>query len=183
MKNLQELQRNIAKGQEFEYAFFWGPFPKDGKYSPFSQWYKSDFTVDGETYCCMEQYMMAAKATLFGDAKARALIMMTNNPKDIKALGRQVRNFNDKMWMGVMREVVIKGNYHKFIQNAKLKDLLMSTGDMVLVEASPFDKRWGIGMKADDPNADNPLKWRGENVLGFALMEVRSMIKNSPKTK
>lgn len=173
IKDLIEIER---KGQHLSFAFFWGPYPKDGKYAPFSQWYISEFTVDNVKYVCMEQYMMAMKAMMFNDKAAFDLIMATTDPKNIKALGRKVRDFNDNTWNTVVNDIVLKGNIAKFSQNLKLKDLLVSTRGMILAEASPYDRRWGIGLDARSPKSVHPSEWLGENRLGFILMEVRDML-------
>lgn len=94
----------------------------------------------------------------------------------MKALGRQVRGFDAKVWDEVKFSVVLNASYLKFSQNASLRDFLLQTGSKILVEASPVDKIWGIGMSASDENAQNPVKWRGQNLLGFALMRARDEI-------
>jgi ribA/ribD-fused uncharacterized protein len=156
--------------------FFWGHQPtKNGKVtnSCFSQWWMSDFRVDLNTYCCMEQYMMEEKARLFGDKDIEKEIMECKDQKTIKELGRKVRNFDEEIWNNVKYSIVLNGNYNKFIQNDDLREFLISTGDKILVEASPYDKIWGIGISADNEKITNPLSWKGQNLLGFALMEVR----------
>ena len=151
-----------------KFVLFWS--------GPFSQWYPSPFTIDGVKYNYAEQYMMAAKALLFKDHSSRKKIMKTNSPREQKALGRKVENFDQGKWNSVAREVVFKGNMAKFSQNADLKKELLSTGTKILVEASPYDKVWGIGLAADDPNALRPKNWRGKNWLGQVLMRVRAEI-------
>jgi ribA/ribD-fused uncharacterized protein len=156
----------MNKNQESnKYVLFW--------HGPFSQWHPSEFKVDGITYNCAEQYMMAEKARLFGDSKSRGKIMKSNSPREQKALGRQVSNFDKGKWESVAREIVFKGNMAKFSQNKDLKEKLLATGDKTLVEASPYDKVWGIGLSANDPNATKPGNWKGTNWLGEVLMRVR----------
>jgi len=121
--------------------------------------------------------MMAAKAELFGDGEIRAQILESRDPKQIKALGRKVRNFDQTLWDRAKYSIVLNGNWCKFSQNRALRDFLLSTGDSVLAEASPFDGIWGIRLPAASPEARDPLKWRGENLLGFALMEVRDELR------
>lgn len=121
--------------------------------------------------------MMAQKAELFGDEEIHKEIMQSSDPKQIKALGRKVRNFDETVWNKVKYSIVLNGNFMKFTQNAELREFLLSTGDDILVEASPYDAIWGIRMSANDENAENPMKWRGQNLLGFALMEVRDEIR------
>jgi ribA/ribD-fused uncharacterized protein len=138
-----------------------------------SQWWKADFDDEMHTYCCMEQYMMAEKAKLFDDEEMLAQILASDNPKEIKELGRKVRGFDGDKWARKRYSIVLNGNFAKFLQNEELMQFLLQTGDKILVEASPYDNIWGIGMSADDEKIDNPLEWRGQNLLGFALMEVR----------
>ena len=173
---LKSLQEDFQKGKYIEYLFFWGHQPsKDGSITKtcLSQWWKSSFRIDDDIYCCMEQYMMAEKARLFHDNETLEKIMNSNNPKQIKDLGRQVRNFDEALWIKNRYSIILKGNYAKFSQNEDLKEFLTGTKNKVLVEASPYDKVWGIGMSSDDENIENPLLWKGLNLLGFALMEVR----------
>ncbi len=120
--------------------------------------------------------MMAEKARLMGDMDTRTSILDTDDPRDIKKLGRKVRNFDSRLWDSHKFDIVVKGNYHKFSQNPELRDFLISTAGKVLVEASPYDDIWGIGLEASHPDASNPSKWKGTNLLGFALMQVRDML-------
>ncbi len=99
------------------------------------------------------------------------------SPKQVKQLGREVRGFDPALWDEEKLRIVTEGNLHKFKQNLALGEFLLSTGDLILVEASPVDPVWGIGLAADDDNASNPLLWRGENLLGFALMETRDRLR------
>ena len=138
-----------------------------------SQWYPCQFEVEGLTYTSAEQYMMAEKAKLFGDEEIRAEILNTDDPRMCKALGRKVKNFDKAVWDKEKEHIVRKGNTKKFLQNSALRNFLLSTGDKVLVEASPTDRVWGIGMGKNNPDALDPQKWRGQNLLGFALMNVR----------
>ena len=121
--------------------------------------------------------MMAGKARLFEDTEAFAAIRACSDPKEIKALGRNVRNFDEALWDKMKYPLVLMGNYNKFVQNEDLRKFLLSTGDCVLVEASPYDHVWGIGLSADDTRAKHPRQWNGDNLLGFALMEVRDEIR------
>ncbi len=117
--------------------------------------------------------MMASKARLFKDDEALAQILEATDPKEAKALGRKVKHFNEVLWKNDARRLVTEGNASKFGQNAELKEFLLGTGDSILVEASPYDKIWGIGLKEDDERAKHPKTWQGQNLLGFALMDVR----------
>ena len=141
-----------------------------------SQWYPCQFEADGVTYTSAEQYMMAEKARLFGDEEIRAEILNTSDPRKCKALGRKVRNFDKAVWNKEKEHIVRKGNTKKFLQNSALRSFLLSTGDKVLVEASPTDRVWGIGLGKNNPDALDPQKWRGQNLLGFALMNVRDFL-------
>ena len=121
--------------------------------------------------------MMAEKARLFGDKEVEKEIMNTSDPKLMKALGRKVRNFDPQVWDKVKYSIVLNGNYYKFTQNKEMMDFLLSTGDKILVEASPMDTIWGIGLSKDNEKSQNIAAWRGKNLLGFALMEVRDEIR------
>lgn len=140
---------------------------------PFSQWYQSAFMVDGIVYVTAEQYMMAMKAEYFGDEKAKNQIMLTTSPSEQKAIGRMVKNFNAEAWDAVSRDYVYKGNLAKFGQNLSLKIELMATGNKEFVEASPYDKVWGVGLGEDDPKILDKANWLGKNWLGETLMKVR----------
>lgn len=145
---------------------------------PFSQWYASKFTIDGITYNTAEQFMMAMKADYFGDDEAKFKIMNTNDPSEQKALGRQVKNFDKEAWDAVSRGYVYQANMAKF-SHPQLKQFIIDTGDRILVEASPYDKIWGIGLAVDDPKALDKNNWRGTNWLGEVLMKVRNDLQGS----
>jgi ribA/ribD-fused uncharacterized protein len=130
-------------------------------------------TIDGIQYNCCEQYMMHQKALTFGDTETAELVMKTENPKDQKALGRQVKNFDKAKWDTVSIGIVFKGNYAKFNQNVELGDELLATGNKILVEASPYDTIWGIGMGEKEPGINDPANWKGLNLLGWSIMLVR----------
>lgn len=177
-----ETKYSVEKVMELEspeFLFFWGHTAQVGKITKacLSQWWMCDFVVDGVLYNCAEQYMMAAKALCFGDEECYREILLEKDPKKIKALGRKVKDYNDEVWDSYKRYVVKKANLAKFCQNKELKEFLLATGDAVLVEASPYDKIWGIGMSEDDKDVLNPALWKGVNLLGFVLMEVRDFLK------
>lgn len=161
-----------------DFLFFWGHHGKPGETTKacLSQWFPCRFTVNGIHYNCAEQFMMAEKARIMGDEDTRKRILASTDPKEIKALGREVRNFDEYKWQKHRMEIVITGNLHKFMDNEELKVFLLGTRDKILVEASPYDTVWGIGMKEDDPDCRNPRLWKGENLLGFALMDVREKL-------
>lgn len=178
-KFLADLQEQIATGQLFKYLCFWGHTPKQKGIvdkSCFSQWFPAKFEIDGVNYQSTEQYMMAQKAKLFNDKDIFQKILQTDDPKKIKALGRLVKNYQDEIWIAHRYEIVVQGNLAKFSQDNDLKAFLLSTSDQIIVEASPVDQIWGIGLAADHVNATNPNAWQGLNLLGFALMEVRKQL-------
>lgn len=142
----------------------------------FGQWTLSNFTVDGVDYMCAEQFMMAEKARLFGDSETRAKILASDSPREHKALGRQVRGFDQALWERERLAIVIRGNVAKFGQDPELRRALLATGDRLMVEASPLDKIWGVGLQADDPRVHDPQSWRGLNLLGEALVAVRAQL-------
>ena len=119
---------------------------------------------------------MAEKAKLFNDTTAYQQIITSTKPGKVKELGRNVTNFNQKIWEENRYQIVVKGNFHKFSQNQKLSDFLKNTKNRVLVEASPLDSIWGIGLAQENDNISNPTNWNGLNLLGYALMEVRDML-------
>ena len=138
-----------------------------------SNWYLSDFKVDSIQFSSMEQYMMYKKAIVFNDTKIAKEILETTDVSKIKALGRQVSNYNDTYWNGVRQIIIYKGLFEKFSQNEDLKKRLLNTGNDILAECAVQDKIWGIGISMKDVTRWNIEKWRGQNLLGFALMMVR----------
>lgn len=148
----------------------------------FSQWYPARFVVDGVVYNCAEQYMMAKKAQLFQDHEALTAIMASRNPATQKAIGRKVKGFNRDCRDSVSRDVVLRGSLAKFSQNPGLLAHMLKTGDAILVEASPTDTIWGIGLDECDPDALDPSKWQGTNWLGEVLMETRRALQDAAKT-
>lgn len=153
-----------------EFTFFYS--------GPFSQWHTCSFTVDDIEYNRAEQYMMQQKAILFNDLATSKKIMEANTPYEQKALGRDVKNFIRHEWEKVARDIVYKGNYHKFKQNPDLMCSLEKTKGTIVVEASPKDLIWGIGLAATDHRAKNMDTWRGKNWLGQVLTKVRDDLLN-----
>lgn len=153
-----------------------GFFGAGNPYGYFSQWYPCKFIVDGITYHNTEQYMMAEKAKLFGDNDVYKLLLTSHDPSNSKKLGRQIKNFDEKIWNKNREIIVYNANLAKFSQNADLKTKLLATKTSVLVEASPYDKIWGIGMTTSHPDFNDPKKWKGLNLLGNALMKVRNTL-------
>ena len=179
-RTVEQLIELIADGGQPKYLAFWGhqPLPNGqiGK-NCFSQWWPAQFTVDGATYASAEHFMMATKARLFGDDEMAARIREAPHPRAAKELGRKVRGFDEQRWAECRFDLVVTGNLAKFGQHPELKEFLLTTGSRVLVEASPYDLIWGIGLAADHEDATSPGRWRGLNLLGFALMEVRHRLR------
>lgn len=147
--------------------------------SPFSQWYRADFVVDGLQYNCAEQFMMHQKALLFNDEETAAEIMTTSGPGKQKALGRKVTPFDPAVWNQNCKAIVFNGNKAKFSQNENLKKHLLETAGTTLVEASPWDRIWGIGLSSKDPRIHNRETWLGTNWLGETLTKVREELLSS----
>ncbi len=169
-----------------KFLFFWGHQPsKDGTITKtcFSQWWLSLFVVEGIEYKTAEHWMMAQKARLFADTTTFEKILQCKSPAEAKKLGRQVKNYVDEVWLENRFDIVKEGNFHKFNQHEDIKIFLLNTNKRIIVEASPVDAIWGIGLAPDDPMANNPLNWKGLNLLGFALMEVRDELIEKVKSK
>jgi ribA/ribD-fused uncharacterized protein len=177
---LDWLKRKYDQGDPLKYIFFWGHSNSSlgdlGKFI-FSQWYPSPFAVDGKLYQTAEHWMMANKAKLFGDDEIFEKILRVEKPGEVKDLGRRIKGFDEAKWNAHKVEIVRQGNIHKFSQNVQLKTFLINTGDRIIVEASPTDIIWGIGLTQDAPEVENPYTWRGENLLGFAIMEARDFLR------
>ena len=176
----KEIIEKFNREEQLDFLFFWGHRPnKDGSVGKgcFSQWWPSEFKIDGILYKTAEHFMMAEKARLFQDDKILLEILEVEDPHDAKKLGRKVQNFDPEVWDKHKFEIVVKGNYEKFVQNEELKNFLLSTENKIIVEASPRDRIWGIGMGQSNENASNPNLWRGHNLLGYVLMEVRDILK------
>ena len=176
---VDQLLAAINAGESPRFLFFWGHRPsKDGRVTKtcLSQWYEAPFGVENVGYRSAEHYMMAAKAALFGDFRARDAVLASATPGEAKALGRRVAGFDEEVWAQDRTSIVVEANLAKFAQDERLRNFLLQTGDQVLVEASPVDAVWGIGLAADDADAANPARWPGLNLLGFALMEVRELL-------
>jgi ribA/ribD-fused uncharacterized protein len=180
-RNIKELIKVCNSGANPKFIFFWGHTPpKSGEVnkSCFSQWFSSSFKVDKITYPTAEHYMMAEKARLFNDYESLNKILSAPNPGTAKVFGREVKGFNENKWVENRFNIVANASYHKFNQNSKLKDFLINTKKRVLVEASPKDTIWGIGLAETDEGINQPVRWRGLNILGFALMEARAKLIN-----
>lgn len=180
--SLEALHQAHRAGRTFIFRPFYGHqpgAPGDLTESCLSQWWRSRFIVDGLTYVTAEQFMMAGKARLFGDGEALGRILAEPNPAKVKRLGRGVRGFDEAMWRAHRFELVSFGSQEKFRQDEGLKMFLLSTKDAILVEASPTDRVWGIGVDASSPVLRRPLEWLGENLLGFALTRARAVLRGA----
>lgn len=159
VRTVDQLLSLILEGGQPEYLLFWGHEPLAtggaGK-GCLSQWWPVSFTVDGAMYASAEHFMMAAKAMLFGDTETADRIRAAEHPEAAKALGRAVRGFDEQVWAERRFGLVVTGNLAKFGQHSDLRDFLLGTGNRVLVEASPRDAIWGIGLAANDPHAHCP---------------------------
>ncbi|MFE2378251.1 NADAR family protein [Streptomyces sp. NPDC059398] len=182
MERINALARRAGQGERIKFLHFWGHSPRrDGSIGPscLSQWWPSPFVVDGVRYATAEHWMMAAKARLFGDAEAERAALSAANPALAKKAGRLVRGFDDAIWERERYGIVVAGSVHKFAADPALRRYLLATGERVLVEASPMDRVWGIGLAADDERAGQPERWRGLNLLGFALMDARERLRTA----
>ena len=179
--NVEELITLTRTGRRLKYVFFWGHRPnRDGSIGPgcLSQWWPSVFTVDGVRFTTAEHYMMWRKARLFGDEEAAQRIVVAGHPRQAKVLGRRVRGFDEQIWADQRLAIVTEAGLAKFGQWPELRDFLVGTGQRILVEASPTDRVWGIGLAATDERTADPARWRGLNLLGFALMAAREQLKS-----
>lgn len=174
--DLDALRARIHGGSQPDFVFFWHAKPAArGVIGPeyLSQWYSAAFTLQDEKFATAEHYMMWSKARLFGDEHAAASILAARTPASAKTIGRTVMGFDGETWEEHRMEIVVRGNLAKFAQHPKLKKYLLATDPKVLVEASPDDRVWGIGLAESDEGANDPAAWPGLNLLGFALMQVR----------
>jgi ribA/ribD-fused uncharacterized protein len=167
-----------------DFLYFWGHTAKEGHVGKhvLSQWWPVSFTVDGVKYATAEHFMMAKKAALFGDDDVWASILSATTPAEAKRLGRAVKGFNENDWAACRFDIACRGNLAKFSQHAALRKWLVATADAVLVEASPDDSIWGIGLSTDSNDIHDPDSWRGLNLLGFALMKVRRTLRAEDNT-
>lgn len=179
IRTLTELKDFYARGGKASLLFFWGHTPKQADQidkSCLSNWFPACFEADQQVYLASEHYLMAHKALLFGDTAIAQQICQARTPAMAKQLGRQVKGFDQVLWLEHSWNLNLQANLLKFSQNPELATFLISTGSCVLVEASPEDQIWGIGLSANDSRAHAPQHWLGTNLLGFALMEVRQRL-------
>ncbi|MFG3707044.1 NADAR family protein [Micromonospora sp. NPDC047670] len=179
-RSVADLVAAVGAGEKVRYLHFWGHRPRrDGSVGPgcLSQWWPAPFRDGGRTYATAEHWMMWHKAMLFGDPDIAGQILAAGHPHRAKALGRHVRGFDEATWAARRYDIVVAGSVAKFGQHDELRAFLLATGRRVLVEASPVDRVWGIGLAADDPRAEDPRAWPGANLLGFALMDARDRLR------
>jgi ribA/ribD-fused uncharacterized protein len=180
VSTVADLTRLIEQGGPVDFLFFWGHQPqRDGSVGPgsLSQWWPARFTAGGLEFATAEHYMMWRKATLFDDNEVAQQVLTTDDPREAKAFGRQVHGFDDETWRAHRFDIVVAASVAKFGQHDDLREYLLGTGEQVLVEASPRDRVWGIGLSASNERARQPSQWRGLNLLGFALMRARTMLR------
>lgn len=179
MRTKAELLTAIKQGATFTYLPFYGHAPEpDGSGGPgcLSQWWPQPFSDGEHTFATAEHYMMWRKATLFGDHETAEKILAVATPKEAKSLGRQASGFDQPTWEATRYDIVVAAGKLKFGQHDDLRTFLLNTGDRILVEASPRDRIWGIGLGKNNPAAHDPAQWRGLNLLGFALCDVRDVL-------
>ena len=178
-ERLTRLRAADLAGDRVDVLPFWGHRPT-ATGAPgigcLSQWWPVDFSVNGVTYPSAEHWMMAAKARLFDDLDGLAKVLAANSPGAAKAAGRKVQGFDEQRWVAARYDIVVAGNLAKFSQHPDLRQFLVATRERVLVEASPYDRIWGVGMAPTNPDVHRPSAWRGRNLLGFALMDVRAQL-------
>lgn len=175
-----ELEAALEAGAQFRYRPFWGHHPRRAgvlDQACLSQWWPCRFEVDGVVFPSAEHFMMAAKARLFHDDAAYGSILASATPAEAKRLGRKVRNYDDRRWAANRFDLVTAGNVAKFGQDGALRAFLLGTGEDILVEASPEDTIWGIGLPGSDARVADPTQWLGQNLLGFALVRARAILR------
>lgn len=178
-RSVEELVAAYEAGERPRYVHFWGHRPNGSGVGPhvLSQWWPGAFAdADGRGFASAEHYMMWRKAVLFGDDRTAARILGAASPGAAKALGREVSGFEDEVWLEHRWRIVVEGSRLKFGSDPALRYYLLATRGRVLVEASPRDRIWGIGLGKSSPYAEEPARWNGLNLLGFALMEARNQL-------
>lgn len=175
----QEVEALFRPDAPVTFLYFWSHRPRrpgqlDG--ACLSQWYPAPFTVDGVRYATAEHWMVAERARLFGDEACLEALLATDDPAAAKALGRTVVGYDEKRWIAKSYEAAVQGCVHKFRADPALHRFLVSTAPRVLVEASPKDRVWGIGLGKAHRDSKDPRRWKGQNLLGFALMEARDAL-------
>jgi ribA/ribD-fused uncharacterized protein len=179
VRDVADLSAAFDRGERVKLLFFWGHQPEPGGrigLGCLSQWWPAPFTADDHVFATAEHFMMWRKAKLFGDHVAARKILEAPHPHAAKAPGGRVTGFEQQVWDEHRVAIVVAGNLAKFSEHPLLGNFLAGTGRRILVEASPVDRIWGIGLTRDDPAAADPSQWRGLNLLGFALMQVRATL-------
>ncbi len=182
-RSVTQLCQAVAAGEHPKFLFFWGHRPEaDGSLGKgcLSQWWPVAFTAHGERFGSAEHYMMWRKAQLLGDELRARAVLSARTPAEAKALGRLITPFDESVWAAERFEIVVAASRAKFGQHPALGAFLAGTQRRVLVEASPRDRIWGIGLGASNPAATDPSAWRGLNLLGFALMQARGELADDP---
>lgn len=178
-RSVTELVSVVRTGQRPKFVFFWGHQPSASGLltnTCLSQWWPARFTAKDHEFASAEHYMMWSKASLFGDTDRAKAVLSVRSPAQAKTIGRQVEGFDETVWVDNRWRIVVEASVAKFGSDSALRDYLVGTKQRVLVEASPVDRIWGIGLPADSDKAENPEQWRGLNLLGFALMEARQQL-------
>jgi ribA/ribD-fused uncharacterized protein len=150
-----------------KYTFFYGSD------EVFSNWYPSPFTVGGVIFPTSEHWMMHKKALLFDDVEIAEKILAAETPREAKALGRKVHNFYADTWNQYAQSIVSAGCYWKFASSLDLLEKLLATQGTTLVEASKYDRIWGVGLEQTDDRILDPKNWKGTNWLGEVLTDLR----------
>lgn len=174
--SVEALAIEVERGFNPQFIFFWNHEPQqDGVINQccLSQWWPASFVYSGVHYQTAEHFMMAQKALLFEDHETFHEILVASTPKEAKRLGRTIKNFDSETWKKERSFIVLRGNLAKFGQNEQLEEYLLDTLDYILVEASPYDSIWGVGLAEEDTRIQDVKNWKGLNLLGFALMQAR----------
>ena len=164
----------LKSSMQADYVFFCKINQPNGY---LSNWWAAPFEFDGVRYPTTEHFMMYQKALMMGDHAVAEQVLMATSPAQVKALGRKVKNFNPRLWDDQKFDIVLQGNLAKFRAYPDLLNRLLATGDSIIAEAADYDRVWGIGLSAGDARARDPAQWRGQNLLGKVLMEVRRRLR------
>ena len=173
MSTIANRKLNIAQ-LETDAIFFHKPEEPNGY---LSNWYPSPFDLDGIRFSSAEQYIMYSKCRIFGDEASARAVLATDDPAGQQAIGKGAAGFIGAVWAGARQMVAFRGLMEKFRQNEELKRKLLDTGDAVLVECAGSDAIWACGIRLNDERRFDASRWKGTNILGFALMEVRRSLK------
>jgi ribA/ribD-fused uncharacterized protein len=169
-------ERLKINDREYDAVYFHRPEEPNGY---LSNWFASDFDLDGIHYTSAEQYIMYQKCMLFGDRTSAEAVLATKDVALQQKIGRNARGYIGNVWSGARQAIAMRGLYAKFSQNIDLREMLLNTGDAYLVECAGSDKVWACGIRLSDDQRLDASNWTGENILGFALMEVRERLRNA----